>query len=124
MSWFSDAVNSVSDTLSDVDPTNPNSAVSEALSHVDPTALPGETEAMLESLALPLAQQWKSDHPNAQPESQSDFDDCVTVVAASLAATGAAIGASGAGAGAILGAAIGAGAGIPAARIACRRIFE
>lgn len=114
----------MSDTLSEADPTNPNSAVSEALSRIDPTALPGETEAMLESLALPLAQQWKSDHPNAQPASQSDFDDCVTVVAVGLAASRATIGTSGAGIGAILGAAIGAGAGIPTTRIACRRIFE
>lgn len=123
MSWFKRAFESVSETLSETDPTNPNSAVREALKKVDPTALPGETEAMLESLAVPLAQQWKSDHPNAQSASESDYEDCVTVVASGLAAAGAAIGASAAGVGAILGAAIGAGAGIPAARMACRRIL-
>jgi hypothetical protein len=124
MSWFSETVSSVSDALSEVDPTNPNSAVSDALRAVDPTLLVGDTQALLEPMAMPLAQQWKSDHPAAQSDSQSDIDDCVTVVASGLVAAGAAMGSSAAGVGAIIGAAIGAGAGIPAARLACRRIFE
>jgi hypothetical protein len=124
MSWFSDAVDKVSDTLSEADPTNPNSAVSEALKKIDPTLLAGDAAAMLEPMAMPLAQQWKSEHPAAQSSSQSDIDDCVTVVASGLTAAGAALGSSAVGVGAIVGAAIGAGAGIPAARLACRRIFE
>jgi hypothetical protein len=124
MGWFDHAVSSVGDALSEADPTNPNSAVSAALRAVDPTLLVGDTNALLETIAMPLAQQWKSDHPAAQLDSQADFDDCVTVVASGLVASGAALGASAAGVGAVLGAAIGAGAGIPAARIVCRRIYE
>ncbi|MEG4023820.1 hypothetical protein [Microcoleus sp. S13C4] len=55
MSWFSETASSVSDALSEVDPTNPNSAVSDALRAVDPTLLVGDTQALLEPMAMPLA---------------------------------------------------------------------
>jgi hypothetical protein len=123
MSWFSHAVSSVSDVLSEVDPTNPNSEVSAALRTIDPTLLVGDTQALLEPMAMPLAQQWKSEHPSAQSDSQADIDDCITVVSSGLVAAGAALGSSAVGVGAIVGAAIAASAGIPAARLACKRIF-
>jgi hypothetical protein len=100
-----------------------NSAASEIERSV--TNLSGEIDinGKLEEIALPLAQSWKSDHPNAQPGSASDFDDCVTIVAAGTAA-GATIAASSLGPwGTALGAAVGAGGGIAAARIVCRRVI-
>ncbi|MED0963287.1 hypothetical protein [Bacillus paramycoides] len=56
------------------------------------------------------ATSYQSEKPNG------DFDDCVIIASAAAAAAGAAIGG-------IAGAAVGAGTGLPAARIACRRIF-
>lgn len=70
----------------------------------------------LEEIALPLAEAWKSDHPNTQPGSDADFDDCVLVVATGCATAGAAIGG-------VVGAAVGAGGGVAAARIVCRRVI-
>ncbi|MFF2287286.1 hypothetical protein [Peribacillus butanolivorans] len=64
----------------------------------------------LQETADKLAAQYHVDHPSG------DFDDCVLVVAAGCAAAGAALGGP-------AGAALGAGAGLPAARLACRRIF-
>lgn len=110
--------------LANLDPTNSNSDIRKAIDKVDFDLIPDDAEEALEKLAMPLAEQWKNDHPNAKPGSDSDFNDCVTVVAAGVAAGGAAIGTSFAGVGAIVGAAIGAGAGVPAARIACRRILK
>ncbi|NOJ73898.1 hypothetical protein [Paenibacillus alvei] len=63
-----------------------------------------------EKISNELAAQYQGEHPNG------DFDDCVVIVAAGCAAAGAA-------AGGPLGAAVGAAGGVPAARIACRRIF-
>ncbi|HDR7324512.1 TPA: hypothetical protein QCX00_002957 [Bacillus toyonensis] len=57
-----------------------------------------------------LANAYQNTNPNG------DFNDCVTIVAAGCAAYGATLSGP-------LGAAIGAGAGVPAARIACHRIF-
>jgi hypothetical protein len=124
MSWFSKKIDDVGKALSEADPTNPNSTVSEALRKIDPTLLVGDTQALLEPLAMPLAQQWKSDHSAAQSDLPLNMDDCVTVVASSLVATAALMGSSAAGVGAVLGAGLGASAGIPAARIACRRMCE
>lgn len=123
MSWFSETLKKVGHNLADIDPTNKNSKLRKGLDKVDFNLIPDDAEAALHSLAMPLAKAWKDDHPNAKSGSESDFNDCVTVVAAGVAAGGAALGASAAGVGAIVGAAIGAGAGVPAARIACRRIL-
>ncbi|MFC3886020.1 hypothetical protein ACFOU2_22085 [Bacillus songklensis] len=46
-----------------------------------------------------------------------NFDDCVTIVAAGCAAGGAALGGP-------VGAALSTGAGVPAARLACGRIYR
>ncbi len=73
--------------------------------------LENDVKEAIEKEAEKLANNYNSDHPDG------DFDDCVTIVAAGAAAEGAIVGGP-------LGAAIGAGAGIPAARIACRRIFK
>jgi len=53
---------------------------------------------------------YQSERPNG------DYDDCVVIAAAAAASGGAAMGG-------VLGAAVGVGSGLPAARIACRRIF-
>jgi hypothetical protein len=62
----------------------------------------------LEEIALPLAESWKSDHPNAQPGSDNDFNDCVIAVAAGCAVAGTAIGG-------VVGATLGTGGGVAAA---------
>lgn len=64
----------------------------------------------IKNAAEGAANSYQSAHPNG------DYDDCVIIAAAAAAAAGAAIGG-------VAGAAIGAGTGLPAARIACRRIF-
>jgi hypothetical protein len=111
--------------LSDIDPTKSDSALNKSLTNIDPTnrnsALREELRKLdpsikLEELALPLAQAWKDEHPDAQPGSEADFNDCVLVVSAGMAAIGASMGGP-------VGAAIGAGGGIAAGRLVCRRVL-
>ncbi|PEN51108.1 hypothetical protein [Bacillus wiedmannii] len=73
-------------------------------------SLASDAQEALQHEADSLAINYQKANPNG------DFDDCVTVVAAGCAAYGASQGG-------VVGAAIGAGAGVPAARIACRRVF-
>jgi hypothetical protein len=70
----------------------------------------------LAKLALPLAQAWKDNHPNAQPGSEADLDECVLAVAIEMAVAGEAVGGP-------MGALIAAGGGIAAAGVACRRVL-
>jgi hypothetical protein len=46
-------------------------------------------------LAVPLAQAWKDNHPDAQPGSEADLDDCVLAVAIEMAVAGEAVGGRG-----------------------------
>jgi hypothetical protein len=70
----------------------------------------------LAKLALPLAQAWKDNHPNAQPGSEDDLDDCILAVAIEMAVAGEAVGGP-------MGALIAAGGGVAAAGVACRRVL-
>jgi hypothetical protein len=70
----------------------------------------------LAKLALPLAHAWKDNHPNAQPGSEADLDECVLAVAIEMAVAGEAVGGP-------MGALIAAGGGIAAAGVACRRVL-
>lgn len=70
----------------------------------------------LAKLALPLAQAWRDNHPNAQPGSEADLDECVLAVAIEMAVAGEAVGGP-------MGALIAAGSGITAAGVACRRVL-
>lgn len=70
----------------------------------------------LAKLALPLAQAWKDNHPNAQPASEDDLDDCILAVAIEMAVAGEAVGGP-------MGALIAAGGGVAAAGVACRRVL-
>jgi hypothetical protein len=81
-------------------------AVEEAVSGLGESVTDG-----VQNMADDLAAQYQSNHGGG------DYDDCVMIVAAGCAAGGAVIG------GGPIGAAIGAAGGVPAARIACRRIF-
>ena len=67
-------------------------------------------------LALPLAQAWRDNHPNAQPGSEEDLDECVLAVAIEMAVAGEAVGGP-------MGALIAAGGGVAAASVACRRVL-
>jgi hypothetical protein len=96
---------------------------------VDPTRLPEVVKELdpsgeMERIAMPLAQKWKDENPDAKPGSQQDYDDCVLIVAAAVATVAAAVGAKGGPAGAAAGAALGAGGGYAAARMACRRVLD
>lgn len=70
----------------------------------------------LAKLALPLAQAWKDNHPDAQPGSEAELDECVLAVAIEMAVAGEAVGGP-------MGALIAAGGGVAAASIACRRVL-
>jgi hypothetical protein len=70
----------------------------------------------LAKLALPLAQAWRDNHPNAQPGSEEDLDECVLAVAIEMAVAGEAVGGP-------MGALIAAGGGVAAASVACRRVL-
>ncbi|MBD0346651.1 MAG: hypothetical protein ICV63_17865 [Coleofasciculus sp. Co-bin14] len=67
-------------------------------------------------LAIPLAQAWKDNHPEAQPASEADLDECVLAVAIEMAVAGEAVGGP-------MGALIAAGGGVTAASVACRRVL-
>jgi hypothetical protein len=70
----------------------------------------------LVKLALPLAQAWRDNHPDAQPGSEEDLDECVLAVAIEMAVAGEAVGGP-------MGALIAAGGGVAAASVACRRVL-
>jgi hypothetical protein len=70
----------------------------------------------LVKLALPLAQAWRDNHPDAQPGSEADLDECVLAVAIEMAIAGEAVGGP-------MGALIAAGGGVAAASVACRRVL-
>jgi hypothetical protein len=70
----------------------------------------------LAKLALPLAQAWRDNHPEAQPGSEADLDACVLAVAIEMAVAGEAVGGP-------MGALIAAGGGVAAASVACRRVL-
>jgi hypothetical protein len=75
-----------------------------------------DLDNQLAKLALPLAQAWKDNHPEAQPGSETDLDDCVLAVAIEMAIAGEAVGGP-------VGAVIAAGGGVAAAGVACRRVL-
>lgn len=127
---FDKIVDKVGDALKDVDPTSSDSLVRRGFRVVDPTRLPDVVRELdpsgeMERIAMPLAQDWKEDNPDAKPGSQADYDDCVLIVAAGVAAAATAIGGTTGGPkGAVIGAALGAGGGYAAARMACRRVLH
>jgi hypothetical protein len=90
-------------------PTNPESVSREELREFD-------LNNQLTKLALPLAQVWRDNHPDAQPGSEDCLDECVLAVAIEMAIAGEAVGGP-------MGALIAAGGGITAASVACRRVL-
>lgn len=70
----------------------------------------------LTRLALPLAKTWRDNHPEAQPGSEADLDECVLAVAIEMAVAGEAVGGP-------MGALIAAGGGVTSACLACRRVL-
>lgn len=70
----------------------------------------------LTKLALPLAQAWRENHPDAQPGSEDCLDECVLAVAIEMAIAAEAVGGP-------MGALIAAGGGVTAAGVACRRVL-
>jgi len=94
---------------SDLKQTNSNSVSPEELRQFD-------LHNQLSKLALPLAEAWKENHPNAQPGSVENLDDCVLAVAIEMAVAGEAVGGP-------MGALIAAGGGVAAAGVACRRVL-
>jgi hypothetical protein len=75
-----------------------------------------DLDNQLAKLALPLAQTWRDNHPEAQPGSEADLDTCVLAVAIEMAIAGEAVGGP-------IGAVIAAGGGVAAAGVACRRVL-
>lgn len=70
----------------------------------------------LEKLAIPLAQTWKDDHPDAQLDSEEDLDSCILAVAIEMSVAGEAVGGP-------VGAVIASGGGVAAASVVCRRVL-
>lgn len=70
----------------------------------------------LAKLALPLAQTWRDNHPEAQPGSESALDECVLAVAIEMAVAGESVGGP-------IAALIAARGGVAAASVACRRVL-
>ncbi|MEQ8464109.1 hypothetical protein [Coleofasciculus sp. E1-EBD-02] len=75
-----------------------------------------DLENQLAELAVPLAQAWKDNHPEAQPASEADLDVCTLAVAIEMAIAGEAVGGP-------IGALIASGGGVKAASVACRRVL-
>ncbi|PSB11305.1 hypothetical protein C7B61_12050 [filamentous cyanobacterium CCP1] len=69
-----------------------------------------------EKLAQFAAQAWKEDHPEAQADSQEDFEACVLYVTTEMATAGKAVGG-------VTGLALLCGEGSKAARSVCKRVF-
>ena len=81
---------------------------------MDPSNIERKVKGMIKEKAFDLAR--------LAVDNGSDYEDCVTVVAAGITAYSAAEGAKGGPYAAAFSAGIGAAAGIPAARMACRRV--
>lgn len=75
-----------------------------------------DLDNQLAELAVPLAQAWKDNHPEAQPASEADLDACTLAVAIEIAIAGEAVGGP-------IGALIASGGGVKAASVACRRVL-
>ncbi|HBE20874.1 MAG TPA: hypothetical protein DEG17_18080 [Cyanobacteria bacterium UBA11149] len=75
-----------------------------------------DIENKLAELAIPLAQAWKDNHPEAQPGSEADLDACILAVAIEIAIAGEAVGGP-------VGSLIASGGGVSAATVACRRVL-
>ncbi|NEP12291.1 MAG: hypothetical protein F6J92_39705 [Symploca sp. SIO1A3] len=67
-------------------------------------------------LGLLLAQTWRDNHPDAQPGSETDLDECTLAVAIEMTIAGEAVGGP-------MGALISKGAGVNAACVACRKVL-
>lgn len=94
--------------------THPNATAANTLSREEVRKF--DIENKLAELAMPLAQAWKDNHPEAQPDSEADLDACILAVAIEMAIAGEAVGGP-------VGALIANGGGISAATVACRRIL-
>jgi hypothetical protein len=75
-----------------------------------------DLDNQLIKLGLLLAQTWRDNHPDAQPGSESDLDECTLAVAIEMTIAGEAVGGQ-------MGALISEGAGVSAACVACRRVL-
>lgn len=95
--------------LSQINPSTPDTVSSEEVQQFD-------LENQLAELAVPLAQAWKDNHPEAQPASEADLDVCTLAVAIEMAIAGEAVGGP-------IGALIASGGGVKAASVACRRVL-
>ncbi|MEQ8755720.1 MAG: hypothetical protein RID09_19690 [Coleofasciculus sp. G1-WW12-02] len=95
--------------LSQINPSTPDTVSSEEVQQFD-------LENQLAELAVPLAQAWKDNHPEAQPASEVDLDVCTLAVAIEMAIAGEAVGGP-------IGALISSGGGVKAASVACRRVL-
>ncbi len=95
--------------FSNLKPTNSDFVSREELQKFD-------LNNQLVKLAVPLAQAWRDNHPDAQPGSEADLDECVLAVAIEMAVAGEAVGGS-------IGTLIAAGGGVTAACVACRRVL-
>ena len=70
--------------LSHLNSLTPNAVSSEEVLQFD-------LENKLAELAVPLAQAWKDNHPEAQPASEADLDACTLAVAIEMAIAGEAV---------------------------------
>ena len=94
--------------------TRPNATATYTLSREEVQKF--DLENKLAELAIPIAQAWKDNHPQAQPASEADLDACILAVAIEMAIAGEAVGGP-------VGALIANGGGISAATVACRRVL-
>lgn len=94
--------------------TRPNATATYTLSREEVQKF--DLENRLAELAIPIAQAWKDNHPQAQPASEADLDACILAVAIEMAIAGEAVGGP-------VGALIANGGGISAATVACRRVL-
>ncbi len=94
--------------------THLNSTATDTLSREEVRKF--DLENKLAELAIPLAQAWKDNHPEAQPDSEADLDACILAVAIEMAIAGEAVGGP-------IGALIANGGGVSAATVACRRVL-
>ncbi|MBE9125864.1 MULTISPECIES: hypothetical protein [unclassified Coleofasciculus] len=94
--------------------SQPNATSSKAVSPDEVRRF--DLENKLAELAVPLAQAWKDNHPDAQPASEADLDTCILAVAIEIAIAGEAVGGP-------IGVLIADGGNVAAASIACRRVL-
>lgn len=90
-------------------PLAPNTVSSQEVQQFD-------LDHKLAELAIPLAQAWKDNHPEAEPASEADLDACTLAVTIEMAIAGEAVGG-------LMGALIASGGGVKAASVACRRVL-